>query len=148
MKPNNLCICTQHVFIRIDYQVTTHYELLFIFSMSLSVNSLFPYTTAIMFTINQHKKFVILDCDGGSDDAWALLLLLRAEQCGFIQLLAVTTTGCGNTTCENAARNMRRILTACSRNDVSTRDYKNNWEYSRPEGPTSKYLEPCTELLS
>ncbi|XP_032588881.1 pyrimidine-specific ribonucleoside hydrolase RihA isoform X2 [Drosophila mojavensis] len=64
------------------------------------------------------KKLVILDCDGGSDDAWALLLLLRAEECGILQLLAVTTNGCGNTTCENAARNMRRILMACSRKDV------------------------------
>ncbi|XP_032289314.1 nucleoside hydrolase isoform X2 [Drosophila virilis] len=71
-----------------------------------------------MFNVNQSKKFVILDCDGGSDDAWALLLLLRAEQCELLQLLAVTITGCGNTTCENAARNMRRMLIACSREDV------------------------------
>ncbi|XP_017966088.1 uncharacterized protein LOC108657939 [Drosophila navojoa] len=71
-----------------------------------------------MFNINQSKKLVILDCDGGSDDAWALLLLLRAEECGILQLLAVTTNGCGNTTCENAARNMRRILIAYSREDV------------------------------
>ncbi|ALC48681.1 CG12177 [Drosophila busckii] len=63
-------------------------------------------------------KLAILDCDGGSDDAWALLLLLRAEQCGQVRLLAVTTTGCGNTTREHAARNMRRILNACKRSDV------------------------------
>ncbi|EDW00289.1 pyrimidine-specific ribonucleoside hydrolase RihA [Drosophila grimshawi] len=67
---------------------------------------------------NQSQRFAILDCDGGSDDAWALLLLLHAEKFGHLQVLAVTTTGCGNTTCDNAARNMRRILTACSREDI------------------------------
>ncbi|XP_034487947.1 pyrimidine-specific ribonucleoside hydrolase RihA [Drosophila innubila] len=71
-----------------------------------------------MCDVNQSQKFAILDCDGGSDDAWALLMLLHAEQSGYLQLLAVTTTGCGNTTCENAARNMRRILKACSREDI------------------------------
>lgn len=54
-------------------------------------------------------------------ERWRLgaLMLLHAEQNGFIRLLAVTTTGCGNTTCENAARNMRRILKVSSREDVS-----------------------------
>ncbi|KAH8421134.1 hypothetical protein KR222_004674 [Zaprionus bogoriensis] len=67
---------------------------------------------------NEMQRFAILDCDGGSDDAWALLLLLHAEKCKQLQLLAVTTSGCGNTTRENAARNMQRILKACAREDV------------------------------
>lgn len=67
----------------------------------------------------ESQRLAILDCDGGSDDAWALLLLLHAEKCGQLKLLAVTTTGCGNTTRENAARNMQRILKACAREDVS-----------------------------
>ncbi|XP_017016095.2 nucleoside hydrolase [Drosophila takahashii] len=63
-------------------------------------------------------RYAILDCDGGSDDAWALLLLLHAAESHGIHLLAVTTMGCGNTSRENAARNMRRILDACKRTDV------------------------------
>ncbi|XP_052857366.1 uncharacterized protein LOC128265415 [Drosophila gunungcola] len=63
-------------------------------------------------------RYAILDCDGGSDDAWALLLLLHAAESHGIELLAVTTLGCGNTSRENAARNMRRILEACKRTDI------------------------------
>ncbi|XP_068141179.1 nucleoside hydrolase [Drosophila tropicalis] len=63
-------------------------------------------------------RFAILDCDGGSDDAWALLLLLHAEKEKKIKLLAITTTGCGNTTLDNVARNMRRILRLSDREDV------------------------------
>ncbi|KAH8238165.1 hypothetical protein KR032_000533 [Drosophila birchii] len=63
-------------------------------------------------------RYAILDCDGGSDDAWALLLLLHAAESHGIHLLAVTTMGCGNTSRENAARNMRRILEASNRTDV------------------------------
>lgn len=81
-----------------------------------------PTTPTIMSDVNQSQRFAILDCDGGSDDAWALLLLLHAEQSGYLRLLAVTITGCGNTTCDNAARNMRCILKACCREDVSKND--------------------------
>ncbi|KAH8323756.1 hypothetical protein KR074_002970 [Drosophila pseudoananassae] len=63
-------------------------------------------------------RYAILDCDGGSDDAWALLLLLHAQKTHNIQLLAVTTLGCGNTNRENAARNMRRILIATNRTEI------------------------------
>ncbi|EDW48785.1 pyrimidine-specific ribonucleoside hydrolase RihA [Drosophila sechellia] len=63
-------------------------------------------------------RYAILDCDGGSDDAWALLLLLHAAESHGIHLLAITTMGCGNTSRENAARNMRRILDACKRTDI------------------------------
>ncbi|KAH8273298.1 hypothetical protein KR018_007202 [Drosophila ironensis] len=64
------------------------------------------------------ERYVILDCDGGSDDAWALLLLLHARQSHGVNLLAITTIGCGNTSRENAARNMQRILVACQRTEV------------------------------
>ncbi|XP_017055549.1 LOW QUALITY PROTEIN: non-specific ribonucleoside hydrolase RihC [Drosophila ficusphila] len=64
------------------------------------------------------RRYVILDCDGGSDDAWALLTLLHAAESHGIHLLAVTTLGCGNTSRENAARNMQRILVACNRTDI------------------------------
>ncbi|KAH8392978.1 hypothetical protein KR200_007208 [Drosophila serrata] len=63
-------------------------------------------------------RYVILDCDGGSDDAWALLLLLHAAESHGIHLLAVTTMGCGNTSRESAVRNMRRILEASNRTDI------------------------------
>ncbi|XP_037937929.1 pyrimidine-specific ribonucleoside hydrolase RihB-like [Teleopsis dalmanni] len=57
-------------------------------------------------------KYVIFDCDGGSDDAWALLMLIKAHQEKRIVLLGVTICGCGNTDLENAAKNTLRILKA------------------------------------
>ncbi|XP_053947899.1 uncharacterized protein LOC128856614 [Anastrepha ludens] len=64
------------------------------------------------------NRFVILDCDGGSDDAWALLLLIKAAADQHITLLGVTICGCGNTDLHNAARNMYRILKACKRTEI------------------------------
>lgn len=68
--------------------------------------------------MSAQKRFVILDCDGGSDDAWALLLLLKAAAEQQVTLLGVTICGCGNTDLRNAARNMYRILKACNRTEV------------------------------
>lgn len=64
-------------------------------------------------------NYVILDCDGGSDDAWALVLLLKADAIKLIKLLAVTICGNGNTSLNYAARNMLMILRSCNRMDVS-----------------------------
>lgn len=64
------------------------------------------------------KNYVILDCDGGSDDAWALLLLLKAEAENHLSILGITICGSGNTTLHNAAYNVLRILKACRRDEV------------------------------
>lgn len=69
--------------------------------------------------MSAQNRFVILDCDGGSDDAWALLLLLKAAAEHHVTLLAVTVCGCGNTDLRNAASNMYRILKACNRTEVT-----------------------------
>ncbi|XP_061395305.1 nucleoside hydrolase-like [Musca vetustissima] len=63
-------------------------------------------------------NYVIFDCDGGSDDAWALLLLLKAEAEKQLVLLGITICGSGNTTLHNAAYNMLRILKACGRDEI------------------------------
>lgn len=64
------------------------------------------------------KNYVIFDCDGGSDDAWALLLLLKAEAENHLSILGITICGSGNTTLHNAAYNVLRILKACGRDEV------------------------------
>lgn len=68
--------------------------------------------------MSTQNRFVIFDCDGGSDDAWALLLLLKAAAEQHVTLLGVTICGCGNTDLHNAARNMYRILKACNRTEI------------------------------
>lgn len=64
------------------------------------------------------RNYVIFDCDGGSDDAWALLLLLKAEAESHLSILGITICGSGNTSSQNAAYNMLRILKACGRDEV------------------------------
>uniref|UniRef100_A0A1B0D033 Inosine/uridine-preferring nucleoside hydrolase domain-containing protein n=1 Tax=Phlebotomus papatasi TaxID=29031 RepID=A0A1B0D033_PHLPP len=55
------------------------------------------------------KRNVIVDVDVGSDDAWALLMLLRAQEINEINLLGITCVK-GNTTVENVAKNTLRVL--------------------------------------
>lgn len=64
-------------------------------------------------------KYVIFDTDMGSDDAWALQMLLKAEKhLQNIKVLAITTVF-GNTTTEHVIRNTYRILDGLDRTDVS-----------------------------
>lgn len=65
------------------------------------------------------RHYVILDCDGGSDDAWALILLLKAEAEKQLTLLGVTVCGGGNTSLHNAAYNILRILKSYGRLEVN-----------------------------
>ncbi|XP_035791995.1 uncharacterized protein C1683.06c-like [Anopheles albimanus] len=60
---------------------------------------------------------VIIDLDAGTDDAWALLMLLKAEQRYNLQVIAITCVH-GNTDVDNVTTNVRRILTAIDRTDV------------------------------
>lgn len=50
----------------------------------------------------------------GADDAWALQMILKAEN---VDLIAITTVF-GNTLPENAARNTYRILDGVNRTNV------------------------------
>ncbi|XP_062551682.1 pyrimidine-specific ribonucleoside hydrolase RihA-like [Armigeres subalbatus] len=60
---------------------------------------------------------VIVDVDVGTDDAWALLLLLKCEKKFNLKVEAITCTH-GNTDVHNAARNVLRVLAAIGRTDV------------------------------
>lgn len=64
-------------------------------------------------------KQIIFDCDVGTDDAWALLMLLRAEEEFNIKVVAITCTH-GNTSLENVAINVLRVLETVDRLDVSS----------------------------
>ena len=58
---------------------------------------------------------VIVDTDPGTDDAMAILMLLRDPN---IQVLAITVTQ-GNATLEDTSRNTLRIVNVAKRKDVS-----------------------------
>ncbi|ETN65185.1 inosine-uridine preferring nucleoside hydrolase [Anopheles darlingi] len=60
---------------------------------------------------------VVIDLDAGTDDAWALLMLLKAEQQYNLQVVAITCVH-GNTDVDNVTTNVLRILTAIDRTDV------------------------------
>lgn len=67
---------------------------------------------------NDQTKYLIVDTDMGSDDAWALMMILRAEQLmPHIKLLGITCVH-GNASLENVVRNTRRILERAGRCDV------------------------------
>lgn len=64
------------------------------------------------------EKYVIVDTDLGTDDAWALLMLLKAEKCfKNIKILAITCVA-GNTTLENVVKNTYYMLHSTGRTDV------------------------------
>lgn len=63
------------------------------------------------------EKFVVLDCDTGSDDAWALLFLLKADRVKKVNLLGVTCVN-GNTSVDNAVENTLKILELSNRSNV------------------------------
>lgn len=65
-----------------------------------------------------NSELVIYDTDMGTDDAWALFMLLKAEKKYNVKLLGVTVVH-GNTTLENAAENALRVLSSADRLDVS-----------------------------
>ncbi|XP_053698371.1 uncharacterized protein LOC128745351 [Sabethes cyaneus] len=60
---------------------------------------------------------VIVDVDVGTDDAWALLLLLKCERKFNLKVDAITCTH-GNTDVLNSSRNVLRILKAIDRMDI------------------------------
>lgn len=52
---------------------------------------------------------IIVDVDAGTDDAWALFMLLRAMDAGLCDILAITCVH-GNTQIDNVVRNVFRVL--------------------------------------
>lgn len=63
-------------------------------------------------------RCVIFDTDMGSDDGWALQMMLKAEKnLKNIKILAITAVN-GNTTVENVIKNSYRMLDGLGRIDV------------------------------
>jgi inosine-uridine nucleoside N-ribohydrolase len=60
---------------------------------------------------------VIIDCDIGSDDAWAVISLLSGEKISNYQVAAITCVA-GNTDTINATRNALKVLEVCNRKEV------------------------------
>lgn len=69
-------------------------------------------------TNNSEPRYIIFDTDMGSDDSWALQMILKAEkELKNIKILAITAVN-GNTTVENIIKNTYRILHGLGRTDV------------------------------
>lgn len=64
------------------------------------------------------EKYVIVDTDLGTDDAWALLMLLKAEKCFKNMKILALTCVAGNTTLENVVKNTYYMLHSAGRTDV------------------------------
>lgn len=58
------------------------------------------------------KKKVILDCDPGHDDAFAIMLAVQ-----HLDVLGITTIG-GNCTLENVTKNALKVLEVLGRTDI------------------------------
>lgn len=69
-------------------------------------------------TNKSEPRYIIFDTDMGSDDSWALQMILKAEKyLKNIKILAITAVN-GNTTVENVIKNTYRILDGLGRIDV------------------------------
>ena len=60
------------------------------------------------------KRLFVVDCDGGVDDAQAILMILARRD---VDLVAITTVY-GNTFVEQVGRNVRRLLRVSERTDI------------------------------
>lgn len=69
-------------------------------------------------TNKSEPRYIIFDTDMGSDDSWALQMMLKAEKnLKNIKILAITAVN-GNTTVKNVIKNTYRILDGAARTDV------------------------------
>lgn len=57
----------------------------------------------------EKTRKIIVDVDAGTDDAWALFMLLRAMDAELCDIQAITCVN-GNTTIDNVTRNVLRVL--------------------------------------
>uniref|UniRef100_A0A182N906 Inosine/uridine-preferring nucleoside hydrolase domain-containing protein n=1 Tax=Anopheles dirus TaxID=7168 RepID=A0A182N906_9DIPT len=60
---------------------------------------------------------VIIDLDAGTDDAWALLMLLKGETRYGYEVIGITCVN-GNTTVDHVVENVLTVLSAIGRTDV------------------------------
>lgn len=74
--------------------------------------------TSVKMFANKSPRYIIFDQDMGTDDAWALFMLLKAEQTAHVKILGITCV-CGNTSLKNVVTNTIRVLELTKRTDVS-----------------------------
>lgn len=60
---------------------------------------------------------IVIDCDAGNDDAWAIISLLRAEHKSNYKVLGITCVN-GNTKVEHSSLNTLLVLKTLDRLDV------------------------------
>lgn len=60
---------------------------------------------------------IIIDCDPGNDDAWAIISILKCEEKLNLKLKALSIV-IGNTSVENGAQNALLLLKAFNRMDI------------------------------
>lgn len=60
---------------------------------------------------------VVIDCDTGNDDAWAIISLLRAEHKSNYKVIGITCVN-GNTTVEHSSLNTLLVLKTLDRLDI------------------------------
>lgn len=60
---------------------------------------------------------IVIDCDPGSDDVWAIITLLKSEEKFNIKVLGITVAS-GNTSAANGSRNALLALKKLNRLDV------------------------------
>ena len=76
-------------------------------------------------------RYLVYDCDVGNDDAWGLMMLIKAEETykrrqelkdspKKFEIIGVTCVQ-GNTTVDHAVVNTLRVLDVVNRNDVSAK---------------------------
>ncbi|CAB0045315.1 unnamed protein product [Trichogramma brassicae] len=66
---------------------------------------------------NKERPKVVVDCDAGSDDVFALAMLIAAHKLENIELLAITCVD-GNTSVDNVVKNVFRTLHICDASNV------------------------------
>lgn len=65
---------------------------------------------------------LIVDCDAGSDDALALIILIAAHKQRRVEILAITCVA-GNTELHNVINNVFRVLHVCDALNVSLKRF-------------------------
>ncbi|XP_014221187.1 uncharacterized protein LOC106648647 [Trichogramma pretiosum] len=66
---------------------------------------------------NKERPKVVVDCDAGSDDVFALAMLIAAHKLENIELLAITCVD-GNTSVDNVVKNVFRTLHVCDASNI------------------------------
>ena len=62
------------------------------------------------------RQKVIIDCDPGIDDTMALFMAIAAHSKGELEVMAITLVS-GNTSLDNCARNVTRVLETTNKSD-------------------------------